>query len=228
MSGRDLTPAMSAAVALPVIRPVLIVRLDIKDDPLTAWTGPGIFAPTGSADSALNGQTFLPAGAPEDVGDLTEDQGIGEPLTLTARADSEDEPLMRQIQRDRRAWRGRKAWVWLGLLDADNFTVIDDPVRYKTGFMTEMQVTRKRDAVNISVTVDVDQSNAAAAPFRIADHTRLYDDDDFSVFMQLLANKPDGLGATDLMRLRYRQRGGQSRTPVPGLPIFPPGPYYGG
>jgi hypothetical protein len=83
--------------------------------------------------------------------------------------------------------------MWLGLLDQTQVAVLSDPVRIKTGIMTNAAVTRTGSQVAIEMTVDVDLQNAQTAPFRITDHQRIYPDDMFSSFMVELANKPQGL-----------------------------------
>lgn len=117
MSGRDITTGMSNALQHRVVRPVLIGRLDIATDPITGWLGPGVFAPTGTGDDALDGQSFDPMGPFVGMDDIQEDQGIGGPVTLSLAGHDLDEALLRQIVRDKRTWRGRDAWLWLGLLE---------------------------------------------------------------------------------------------------------------
>jgi hypothetical protein len=187
---RELTPTMETALAERSVRPVLIGRLDIVGDPVFAWTGPGIFAPTGSGDAALDGIIFDPADSFVNISAVTEDQGIGGPVTITATANAEDEPLLRQVVRDRRQWRGQPAYLWLGLLNADESAVLNHPTRIKTGVITNMIVNREADSVGIDVVIDADLGNSQSAPFRITDHRRFYPDDDFTRFMINLGNRP--------------------------------------
>lgn len=190
---RDLTAAMATAIEQPVIRPVLIAYLDIASDPIAMWTGAGTFLPTGSDDAVLNGKTFYPDQSFIDVSEIVEDQGIGGPVTISLKADELDEDALRQIVRDRRAWRGRNAYLWMGLLNTDLNAVLEYPVRIKTGIMTRVVVNRSYGQVNLEITVDVDLQNAKSAPFRWLDHQRIYDGDTFSSYIIELANKPSGL-----------------------------------
>lgn len=192
---------MSTALQGSVVTPVLIGRLDIKDDPVTAWTGPGIFAPTGTGDADLDGQTFDPVGSFVEVSNIAEDQSFGQPVVITLTADDLDLVAMRQIVRDKRIWRGRKAWLWLGLISADQKTVVADPVRIKTGFMTKIMIGRGVRVTTLTVNVDVDRSNALAAAFRLIDHVKFWPADSFSTFIIKLANKPQGF-ITDLEQRR--------------------------
>lgn len=189
---RSLTSGMSTALQGSVVRPVLIGRLDIKDDPVTAWTGPGIFAPSGTGDAELDGQTFDPLGAFVNVSNVAEDQSFGQPVVITLTADDLDLVALRQIVRDKRIWRGRKAWLWLGLINADQKTVVADPVRIKTGFMTKIVIDRGIRTTVLNISIDIDRSNASAAPFRNIDHVRFWPVDTFSLYIIRLANKPEG------------------------------------
>lgn len=203
MSGRDLTTAMSTGLQARVVRPVLIGRLDIASDPVTAWLGPGIFAPTGTGDTALDGQTFDPLGPFVGMDDIKEDQGIGGPVSLVLTGEDLDMDLLRQVVRDKREWRGRKAWLWLGLLDEDQHSVIADPVRIKTGVMTKMEVQRNKNAATVTVTIDEDLGNARSAPFRWVDLPRLHSSDDFSAFVTTLSNKQRPLTSTDVGNITH-------------------------
>lgn len=207
-----VTAAMTTALQEPIVRPVLIIRLDIVTDPIIAWTGPGIFAPTDTGDAALDGQTFSPVAPFMDMSTINENQGIGGPVTLVATGHDLDEEILKQVVRDKRAWRGKKAWLWLGLLNSDENTVVDDPVRIKTGVIVQMLVDRKKDSASVSVVIDVDLGNAVSAPFRWIDHPRLFSSDTFSTFVVKLANKPQGLERSDVVTIRppeFWQRGGR-------------------
>lgn len=195
---RDLTAGMKTALQGREIRPVLIGRLDFATDPIAAWNGPGVFAPSGSGDAALDGQTFSRVGAFVDLSVTKEDQGIGAPTTLTVTGHDLDEEALRQVVRDKREWRGRKAWLWLGLLNADQATVVSDPFRLKAGIMSQMVVRRSQEGAVIEITIDHDLSNAQSAPWRWTDHARVYPGDTFSTFITKLANKPEGLGTSDV------------------------------
>lgn len=195
---RDLTTAVESALQDDVIRPVLIARLDFAGDPITAWNGPGIFAPSGSGDAALDGETFTRVDAVVGLSPVQENQGIGEPVVLTAAAHDLDEEALRQVVRDKRAWRGKPAYLWMGLLADNHATVLADPFRVKTGVMTQMKVMRTAEEAVIEITIDEDLSNARSGPWRWIDHTRIYANDTWSTFITKLANKPKGLGRGDV------------------------------
>ncbi len=194
MPGRDITAGMVTGLEAGVVREVLLGRFDILTDPLIAWTGPGTLAPTSTGDAALDGQIFVNLAPFMEMTNIVEDQGIGGPVTMTISGHDLDEDLLRQIVRDVRQWRGRGAWLWLGLLNVDEATVISNPVRIKTGVMTQMTVHRDREGATVSVTIDKDLGRSSSVPWRWIDHPRLFAADTFSSFVIELANKPEGFG----------------------------------
>lgn len=193
MAGRDLTTQMQTALAAQTVRPVLIARFDILSDPLTAWTGPGTFAPTGTGDTALDNQIFVNAAPFIEMSEITEDQRIGGAVTLGVSGHDLDEDLLRQVLRDKRQWRGRRAWLWMGLLASDEHVVITNPMRVKTGVMTAMNVERDAESSLVQVIIDKDLGRAQSAPFRWIDHPRLFPNDTWSTFIVDLFNQPGGI-----------------------------------
>lgn len=185
---RDMTTAMQNQLEGRVLHPVVIVRLAIVNDPVHAWTGPGLYAPTGTGDAELDGFIFDPVEGGVDMSDVQEDQRTGRPTVITHTAHDLDEVLLRQVVRDKRAWLGRGAFIWFGAL-TDEKDVVADPTRIKTGVMTEMEVRREGDQDVITVTIDVDVRNAGAPAFRILDHPRIHSTDTFATFMAKLSNK---------------------------------------
>lgn len=198
MPGRDLTSGMVTGLEAGTVRPVLLGRFDILTDPLVAWTGYGPFAPTGTGDSALDGQTFFAMAPFMELSAIKEDQGIGGPTTITISGHDLDEELLRQIIRDKRQWRGRKAWLWLGLLNADEATVIASPARIKTGVMTQMVTSRDGEEASVTVTIDQDLGRAQGSFFRWLDHTRIFPTDTWSTFIVQLANQPGGFADSEV------------------------------
>lgn len=193
MPGRDLTSGMVTGLEANTVRPVLLGRFDIVSDPLVAWTGYGTFAPTGTGDAALDGQTFFSMAPFLELSDIKEDQGIGGPASITISGHDLDDELLRQIIRDKRQWRGKKAWLWLGLLNADEATVVSNPARIKTGVMTQMTTTRSGEEASVTVTIDQDLGRARGSLFRWLDHTRIYAADTWSTFIVQLSNQPGGI-----------------------------------
>jgi len=185
---RDMTTEMATALQGGEVQPVIVARLDIENDPVKAWSGPGLFAPTGTGDTALDGNTFDPAEGFVDITDIQEDQGTGNLVAITAKANDLDASLLRQIVRDGRLWIGRDAFLWLGLLEEEKNVVVN-PTRIKTGVMVEMEIKRESDTNLVVVTIDVDLRNEGAAPFQILDHPRIWSSDTFATFMVRLSNK---------------------------------------
>ena len=218
MPGRDITAGMVTGLEAGVVRPVLIGRFDILTDPLVAWTGPGTFAPAATGDPALDGQIFLGMAPYIELSNVVEDQGIGGPTTIVISGHDLDEELLQQIVRDRRQWRGRSAWLWLGLLNADESTVVANPVRMKTGVMTQMVVTRDSESATVAVTIDRDLGRAQGALWRWLDHTRIFPADDWSTFIIRLSNQPEGITDGSLHGARPGEPGGPPLPPDADIP----------
>ncbi len=195
---RVLHASTSTALGLDQVHPVLIARLDILTDPLTVWTGPGTFAPSGTGDTALDGQIFTGLAPLANISDIIEDRGVGSPTTLEVSGHDLDEDLLRQVVRDKREWRARRAYLWMGLLDTDQFAVIDDPVRIKTGIMTSMQTLRDAETSKVTATIDRDLGRARGAVFRWIDLPQFVSADKFSQFIARLANKSTNFELDDL------------------------------
>lgn len=202
---RDMSIEMQVALEQPVIRPVLIAYLDILNDPIAMWTGVGNFAPNGSDDEVLNGKVFQSDKSFADMSDVSEDNGIGGPLTIILKANSLNEDALRQIVRDKRRWRSRKAYIWLGLLNEELNAVLEYPVRIKTGIIASVTVTRGVDNVSIEMIVDEDLQDASTAAFKITDHQQIVEGDTFASFVSKLANQPKGLETNSMNTASGRQ-----------------------
>ena len=189
---RTLTGSMSTALAGSVLRPAILVYLDILTDPLTVWSGPGVYAPSGTGDADLNGKIFTNLAPLVEISDVAEDQGIGGPVSITAAGHDLDEDLLRQVVRDKKSWRGRTAIIWLALIDIDEKTVLSDPVKVKKDIMVNMTTNRSAAQSTVTVTIDADLGRARSAPFRWLDHSRLDSTDRWSAFILELANRPSG------------------------------------
>src|SRR5690606_1317055 len=119
--------ALADVLAGATVRPVYVAWFDTEADPIWGWTGPGVFAPTGTGDAHLDGNTLLAAEGVLQSGEFHEDQGIGSEISLVF-AVSEDipgfiigesevgdfigspgGPVYDQIMVDRRSFLGRRA-----------------------------------------------------------------------------------------------------------------------
>lgn len=176
-----------------VVRPVLIARLDILGDPVLGWTGPGLFAPSGTGDVAMDGQVFDPQTAPVDISDFTENQGIDEAVTITMAATDLDQDVLRQLIRDKRTYLRRKAWIWFGLLDETEAGVLPNPERLKTGYITSMKMMRSEGEEVVEIVIDEDLGGVKGQELRILDHPRFWPGDTFSSFVLALVNRPGGI-----------------------------------
>lgn len=156
---RDLTAGMQTEVAAQLIRPVWIVRLDIENDPILAWTGRGDFMPTGTGDAALDGFTFTGLGPIDAISNIKDALGGSQAVTLTLPGVDLQDDALRQVVLNSETWQFRQAWIWFGLLNA-SYGVIADPTRIKTGRMDQMKINMDGQDATVSLIVESFQSYA--------------------------------------------------------------------
>lgn len=207
--------ALEDVLAAATVRPVHVGWLDFKDDAVRGWTGPGTFAPTGTGDADLDGETFNSAEGVVDINGFGQDMGIGSPVTVTfAAGEMEDEQIFEQLVADRRAFLGRKARFWLAFLSADESAVLPEIEPLFSGVMVAADTERQVGSpAVIRVTSDQDTQKRASAPVRWIDHQFYNPTDTASSFLNDLSR--GALAGTD----RAPPSGGSSRPP----PRTPPG-----
>lgn len=157
---RPLHATTSTAVGKPVLPLAVILYLDVKDDPLFAWTGigdlPFVAAQTG--DPSLDGFTFYGTGNIVEVGQVSEGVGGSDALEITMPGVDIAEPMMRQLIRDQRRWQFRRAVVWLMALDPDTDVIAGKPFRIKTGRMDAMPYLEDDEKGVIKVKIEGQQA----------------------------------------------------------------------
>lgn len=197
---RIMDATVSTALENDVIRPVLFAYLDIASDPLICWTGPGLFSTGNSGDSILDDKTFIGLPPLMEVGDIVEDFGPGGPTSITVNGQDLDEELLLQIVRDRYEWRGRKACLWMGLLATNNKVVVGNPIRIKTGVISELTTVRNLETAEVQITIDRDLGRARGSVYRWIDHPRFYPQDEWSSFIVSLANRGEDFEGEELLK----------------------------
>lgn len=197
--------ALADVLAAPVVHPVFVGWLDFKTDPVRGWTGPGAFAPTGTGDSDLDGETFLHAEGPISIGDFTEDSGLGQPLPITFSAgEMDDEEAFLQLVVDERLFMGRTAKIWLFFMQDDESDVEADFDVLFSGVMVKAQTSRQPgEPALVTIECDQDLGRASHAPVRWIDHQIFYSSDTWSTFINDLAR---GALATVLTAEQRRER----------------------
>lgn len=198
-----LEDVLSAAV----VRPVHIGFLDIRHTPVRGWSGPGAFLPTGTGDADLDDEVYLELESAIQITDFSEDQGIGGELNISFTVSEgiagfivgegevgEDflgEPVgavFDRIIKDRRAFLGRKAVIWLGFLSEDEGAVLPNIQRMFTGVMVNMTVQRQAgQPTMVTITCDQDTQKARTPPLRLVDHQQLYPTDTATSYINDLA-----------------------------------------
>lgn len=107
-----------------------IVRLDIVDDPVYAWTGPGPIE--------WDGKTWVGTGELGTISSISTDiKGniTGMEVTLTM-IDATVLASAKQLK-----YAGQKGYAWFAVLDPDDFSIIDNPVHVFSGEISGMPIT---------------------------------------------------------------------------------------
>lgn len=173
----SLPAAMTARAQDIVQRPVIAIYLDVEDDPISAWTGPGTFAPVDTIDAALNGKVFDSLGSAPvlSLGPVSQSaEGVSDCIIEFASAGLNSEGTL-QFLRDRRRFQGRKAYVWWGYLDSDykNASVS----RYATGVMKQLTITPSPEEAQVQLTIGRDTRLLNAVPRYLIRHSEIHPGD---------------------------------------------------
>src|SRR5690606_11127974 len=186
----------------------------------------GAFVPTETGDDDLDGNTFLEIDSAIDISEITQDRGIGQPVTITFSAGNMDqEAVVDELVKDRRNFLGRKAKLWLFFLNADEDSVLPEFTVLFSGVMVAAETQRQvgRPAV-ISVTCDQDLQHAETAPVRWIDHMLFYPDDTWSSFITDLSRGPIGTASAEVRTIN----GIPASTPIGQTPAYGMAPNSGG
>ncbi|MEM9881173.1 MAG: hypothetical protein AAF862_18045 [Pseudomonadota bacterium] len=169
------------------LRPAWAVHLEIDQDPVSVWTGPGTFAPAGTTDAALNGKVFESVGSAPviGVGPVTDDDNGVSPLTLAVGGADLNEDGARQFIRDRRSYQGRDAYVWFCLLDVNYSQAFAE--RYYTGAMS-VATLQDGDEPIISLPIDRDIRLVQTPPRKLSRQSEIWPGDTFSDWIVDAAN----------------------------------------
>lgn len=213
--------ALADVLAGAIVRPAIVGFLDFASDPVRGWTGPGTFAPAGTGDADLDGDTFASAEGAIHITPFGQDQGLGAPVTVTfAAGEMDDEEVVLQIVADRRAYLGRRARFWLFFLNQAESSVLPEFDSLFTGVMVHAETSRQPgQPATIAVTCDQDTQKARGAPVRLVDHQRFYPDDTASTFINDLVRGTIA-GAGDVTPRRPK-RLPSTPAPTPPRPATP-------
>ncbi len=183
----SLEDTLKAAVVIPVY----IGFFNIDADPIRAWTGPGVFAPTGTGDADLDGFTFNSAAQLLRVSDFTESDGLSDAFSLTfSVADDELDPYA-QLVANRAAFLGRKVVIWRAFMNSTESAVLSYIDRMFVGVMTAASMQRiTGSGGELTLTCDHDLQKARTAPTRWIDHQFYNPTDTATSFINDLARGP--------------------------------------
>ena len=176
---RGLSTAQRSAAAAPVVRPVMLVRLDFANQPVLAHTGLG--------DLVCNGETYKGVGNLGGIGAIkegTQARSYGAQFTLSGI----DPALVATVQVEH--YRGRDVRVFQGLLDA-NYQLIGTPVQEWRGRMDYCDIQLGATA---SITMNAesrlaDCDRARERRYTHEDQQDLYPGDQAFEFVAAMVNK---------------------------------------
>lgn len=180
--------AIEDILTAATVRPVTVGFLDFQSDPVYGWDGPGAFAPTGTGDSDLDGNTFLSVEGAVAIGEFGEDLGLGRPISVSfAGGEFDDEVVFQQLVVDQRLFMGRKAKFWRFFMSADESAVQDDFETLFNGVMVGAELTRQPGSpAIITVHCDQDTSKAQRLPARWMEHQFYNSGDTATTFLNSL------------------------------------------
>lgn len=157
---RPLDASTATALEGAIIPMATIVYLDVLNDPLFAWTGIGdlVFTAAQTGDSSLDNKTFTGLGEAAEISNINEGAGGSDKLEITLPGTSLNDPMMRQLIRDRQRWQFRRAIVWLMVLDPVTMQIAGKPFRIKTGRMDAMPYSETRGRGTIKLSIEGQQA----------------------------------------------------------------------
>lgn len=201
--------ALEDVLKAAVVKPAFAGFFDFASDPIHGWTGPGIYAPTGTGDADLDGNTFGSASGILEVSDFGENTSLGDEFRISfSIADDLLDPYTQLIV-NRASFLGRKAVVWRVFLAADESAVLSYVDRMFTGVMSSASMKRGADGGGqITIVCDQDLQKARNAPVRWIDHQLFVAGDTASSFINDLTR-----GAVTASRA-----GPGTPTPAPQIP----------
>lgn len=193
---RNITTPVAAAFGAPILNIAWIVRLDIEDDPVYAWTGLGqLVIPEGFfQDEKLNGLTFEGLANIGEIGKIVDTMQGSQAVKLTLPGVRLDDDALKQIVFDQRRWQGRPGYIWVVPI-GDNGILVGEPVRAKTGKMDNLKLERRQAEGKISLDLESFAAYSQRAPYTRYSEQRDVDPTDTSQdFVHDLANRTAGIG----------------------------------
>lgn len=183
---RDMTPGVEAAIAAPVVRPVLFVELDFLSGPVRLWGGIG--------DFSWDGKVWVGRGDLLGIGEI-EEASDGTATSLTGVLRGVASELTGAVYADQ--WQGRTATAWLGVFDED-FELIEEPVQIRSGIMDHLADREDAESTTFSLVVEtpaLDQGNNRSWRLTHEIQQQFYPGDDFLQYTVALQKTPLRWGA---------------------------------
>lgn len=196
MTGRVMATPVAEAFEAPILNIAWIIRLEIVDDPVYAWTGAGdLYIPPGTfSDPKLNNTTFTGLANIAEIGKIIDTMQGSQAVRLSLPGVKLNDELLQQILYDQRQWQGRYGYIWVVPLTTGG-ALLGEPVRAKTGKMDNLRI-EKRQSEGV-VRVDLEAFNAyqqRALNTRYSEQKEIDATDISQDYVHDLANKTVALG----------------------------------
>lgn len=196
MSPRDIAAPVATAFGAAVVNIAWLLRLDIDQDPVYAWTGLGplVIPPGTYTDTRLNGITFEGLANIGEIGKISDGVQGSQAVRLSLPGIQLTDDALRQIVYDQRKWQGLPGYLWVVPL-TDAGALWGQPVRAKTGRMDNLKV-EKRKGTGL-VRIDLESFNSYSQQglmTRYSEQKELDATDTSQTWVHDLANKLAGIG----------------------------------
>lgn len=185
MSGRDLDPGLETAIAAPVVRPFIAIRIELPD-PVYAWTGTGTLR---FDDADGNSREWIGAGglgSIDTVGEGTDGSATGIKVSLNeVPADFRDDIAEQAV-------KGGRFEVYVGALN-ETFQTIEGVSLIWKGRVDTYDITDAGESITVTIAGESrmrDQARPAIKRFTDEYQQRKHPGDRFFEYVPQMAEIP--------------------------------------
>jgi hypothetical protein len=207
---RDIAEPVAIAFGEPVLNIAWIVRLDIEEDPVYAWTGLGplVIGADQFEDDKLNGLTFDGLANIGEIGKVVDTMQGSQAVRLTLPGVRLDDEALQAVVYDQRKWQGRPGYIWVVPV-GDNGVLVGEPVRAKTGRMDGLKVVRKQGEGTVQLELEgFNAYSQRGLMTRYSEQKELDPTDTSQDYVHTLANQTAGIGDKSNATTGYYGGGG--------------------
>ena len=163
----NMTPDILGAIGAPTITTALLARLEFKSETVFVWTGVDNIIPTGSGDTALDGNTFdaLAAGVVE-FGQNSFSKNGSDELEVTLAVPSTPHTAIAAATVYPSEYQARPVVLWRGI-KLPQANPLAPPVwmfrRIRSGKIDHVEITNDGQSHNFKLTIESHQANITNA-----------------------------------------------------------------